>query len=128
MSLDLFVSKVKMRKGFDLPVIGARLTTIDATITELDPNFWQWKGFYALHNWMQHLYLLRGGTEEFNEVNLELTADDLNKLQQDIPNLDQYSEDEESIEPADLSSLYAFIDSAQKALSQGYQLYYCGWY
>ena len=38
-----------------------------------------------LHGWMERLYRTRGGKEDkFNCVNIQLTADDLQKLKADI--------------------------------------------
>lgn len=39
-----------------------------------------------LHGWMQRVYESRGGTDSFNGVELELTRENIDQLEQDIVN------------------------------------------
>lgn len=44
-----------------------------------------WRKHPNLHGWMEALYRAKGGRDDdFNCVNLQLTADDLNRLEADI--------------------------------------------
>lgn len=44
-----------------------------------------WRKHPNLHGWMEQLYRKKGGSDEsFNDVNVELTADDLHQLEIDI--------------------------------------------
>lgn len=45
-----------------------------------------WRKHPNLHGWMEQLYRQRGGEEEFNGVELELTWQDLERLEQDLTN------------------------------------------
>lgn len=45
-----------------------------------------WRKHPNLHGWMRDLYHSRGGSEIFNCIELELTWDDIDRLEQDIRN------------------------------------------
>jgi len=45
-----------------------------------------WRKHPNLHGWMEALYRAKGGTEEFNGVELELTWEEIDMLEQDIKN------------------------------------------
>ena len=45
-----------------------------------------WRKHHTLHNWMHELYQSRGGTAMFNGIELELTWNDLDALEQAIKN------------------------------------------
>ena len=45
-----------------------------------------WRKHPNLHGWMEKLYEAKGGDEEFNGVELELTWEDIDMLEQDIKN------------------------------------------
>lgn len=96
-----------------------------------------WRKHNALHGWMENLYRQRGGTEEFNCVELELFECDLEKLESDVKerNLSpvggfffgstEYSEErwqEES--KGDLE----FIAKARECLSRGESVFYNSWW
>ena len=45
-----------------------------------------WRKHPNLHGWMQKLYEAKGGDEEFNGVEVELTWEDIDMLEKDIKN------------------------------------------
>jgi len=45
-----------------------------------------WRKHSSLHGWMERLYRAQGGEDTFNGVELELTWEDLDALEQDILN------------------------------------------
>lgn len=47
---------------------------------KLDREFFYWRKFYELDNWMKDLFCEKGGTEEFNCAAVRLTRRDLDKL------------------------------------------------
>lgn len=47
-----------------------------------------WRKHPNLHGWMEKLYESKGGTDEFNGVELELTWEDIDMLEKDIKNGD----------------------------------------
>lgn len=90
-----------------------------------------WRKHPNLHGWMRDLYFDKGGIDpEFNCVNLQLTAEDLDKLESDIkddllPPTEGFFfgvSDKETI--FDLE----FIKNARLALKEGKTVYYTAWY
>ena len=47
-------------------------------------EFFYWRKHPAIHDWMENLYVERGGKESFNGVLLYLSKEDLKKLKKDI--------------------------------------------
>jgi hypothetical protein len=93
-----------------------------------------WRKHNALHGWMESLYRSKGGAEEFNCVNLNLTVEDLDALESVITNkklavtegfffgADSSQDDFQREE--DLQ----FINDARKALASGQKLFYSSWW
>ena len=92
----------------------------------------EWRKHPNLQGWMQELYYEKGGEGEFNCVDLELTLDDLDALEESL--------DEEALPETagfffgtDSSDHYAeadreFIVQARAALKQGYKVFYSSWW
>ena len=91
-----------------------------------------WRKHPNLQGWMEQLWREKGGEGEFNCVDVELDAADLEKLEQDIdygdlpetegfffgnPSDDRYRE-------GDLE----FIRTAREHLSMGYKIVYTSWW
>ena len=91
-----------------------------------------WRKHPNLQGWMQDLYYEKGGEEEFNCVDLELTLEDLDALEESL--------DEEALPETagfffgtDSSDYYAeadreFIREARAAIKQGYTVVYSSWW
>ena len=91
-----------------------------------------WRKHPNLQGWMEDLYHEKGGEEEFNCVDLELTLDDLDALEESL--------DEEALPETagfffgtDSSDHYAeadreFIVQARAAIKQGYTVVYSSWW
>ena len=47
-------------------------------------EFFYWRKHPAIHNWMENLYVERGGKESFNGIPLYLSKEDLKNLKKDI--------------------------------------------
>ena len=47
-------------------------------------QFWYWRKHHDLHGWMEQLYRSKGGMNEFNCEYVELTTEDLDRLEQDV--------------------------------------------
>ena len=47
-------------------------------------HLWYWRKHHDLHGWMEQLYHSKGGMNEFNCEYVELTAEDLDRLEQDV--------------------------------------------
>ena len=91
-----------------------------------------WRKHPSLQGWMEELYHEKGGEEEFNCVDVELTLDDLDALEQSL---------DESALPetagfffgADSGDYYAeqdreFIREARAAIGKGYTVVYNSWW
>lgn len=95
-----------------------------------------WRKHNRLQGWMEALYIEKGGTAEFNCVDLELTAEDIDRLENVIKakalpatggfffGSDSYKEYEEWYKKDDEK----FIKDARKAIADGYTLYYSCWW
>ena len=91
-----------------------------------------WRKHPNLQGWMQDLWYTKGGEGEFNCVDLELEAEDLDLLEQSL--------DEEALPETtgfffgtDSSIHYAeqdreFIVQARAAIKQGYTVVYSSWW
>ena len=91
-----------------------------------------WRKHPNLQGWMQDLYYEKGGEEDFNCVDLELTLEDLDALEESL--------DEEALPETagfffgtDSSDYYAeadreFIVQARAAIKQGYTVVYSSWW
>ena len=91
-----------------------------------------WRKHPNLQGWMEDLYHEKGNDGEFNCVDLELTLDDLDALEESL--------DEEALPETagfffgtDSSDYYAeadreFIVQARAAIKQGYTIIYSSWW
>lgn len=91
-----------------------------------------WRKHPNLQGWMQDLYYEKGGEGEFNCVDVELTLEDLDALEESL--------DEEALPETagfffgtDSSDYYAeadreFIVAARAAIKQGYTVTYSSWW
>ena len=91
-----------------------------------------WRKHPNLQGWMQDLYHEKGGEEDFNCVDLELTLEDLDALEESL--------DEEALPETvgfffggNADDHYAeadreFIVAARAAIKQGYTIVYTSWW
>ena len=98
-------------------------------------EIWYWRKHHDLHGWMERLYNQKGGTRLFNCECVELTMDDLDKLEHDIaqfklPHTEGFffgnnpPDDESNIE--DLN----FVAACREVLltNENYRIYYSSWW
>ena len=91
-----------------------------------------WRKHPTLQGWMEELYREKGGGEEFNCVDLELTLGDLEALEASVDGADlpetfgfffgQDSDDHY------LEQDREFIVKARAAIKQGYKVIYSSWW
>lgn len=117
--------------------------TIETNSSEDDPwgedvesieeeEIFYWRKHPDLHGWMENLYYEKGGNaDSFNCVNVFLTLDDLDRLEDDVlnENLEKttgffFGESDPSRKKDDLK----FIRMARKAIDDGYEVYYTSWW
>ena len=97
-----------------------------------------WRKHNRLQGWMENLYTDKGGMEEFNTVDLELTLEDLDMLESTMMNKllpetggffygnDSYKDYES--EYGYKSDDEMFINKAREELNNGNKvIYYCWW-
>lgn len=105
-----------------------------------------WRKHNRLQGWMENLYTKKGGTEEFNCVDVELGWEDVIQLEQDIANRslphtggfffgnDSYGIDPDIVQPDDngmywdLQNDLKFIDIAKVALDCNDKVIYSSWW
>ena len=97
-----------------------------------------WRKHNRLQGWMEDLYISKGGVDPFNCIDVEITKEDLNQLEEDITtrNLpstqgfffgnDSYLdyESDDGYRADDL----AFIKAGNKVLDEGDKLFYGSWW
>lgn len=91
-----------------------------------------WRKHSNLHGWMERLYREKGGQAPvFNCVNVQLTAEDLDRLERDIkeeclPHTEGFffGESDGNEYDEDL----AFVANARAALAQGLTVFYTSWW
>lgn len=91
-----------------------------------------WRKHPNLHGWMEELYRAKGGADrEFNCATLQLTAADLDRLEEDVRNGNLpdtsgffFGETQGDETPDDL----AFIGKARQALGAGLTVFYTSWW
>lgn len=91
-----------------------------------------WRKHPNLQGWMENLYREKGGTEEFNCVEVEVTLEDLDELESAITgtalpetcgfffgeNSDDYYKDKD----------LQFIEDARQYINDGYTVVYSSWW
>jgi len=105
-----------------------------------------WRKHNRLQGWMENLYITKGGTEEFNCVDVEIGWEDIIRLQEDVTNRslpntqgfffgnDSYGIDPDEVQPDDngmywdLQKDLEFIDIAKVALDCNDKVGYSSWW
>lgn len=100
----------------------------------IDPGFYYWRKFNALHGWMSDLYFAKGGTDmDFNCNNVKVTLDDLENLMNTadkgkLKPTDGFFFGRQVIEPEDFESIFDFAYKAKDAIRNGKLVFYDSWY
>ena len=121
MGLDMYAMTTRQA-----PALPVDFTTDDAS------EFAYWRKHPNLHGWMERLYREKGGSAElFNCVNVQLSAEDLDRLEHVIkdeclPHTKGFffGESDGTERPDDL----AFVASAREALAEGLTVFYTSWW
>lgn len=91
-----------------------------------------WRKHPNLQGWMENLWRSKGGEGEFNCVDVELTLEDLDDLEQSI-NDSALPETTGFFFGSDSDDYYAeqdreFIKQAREAIAKGYVVLYSSWW
>jgi len=104
---------------------------IDFPREDGDHQFHYWRKHPNLHGWMENLYHMKGGVNEFNCTTVQLTSEDIDLLECAIKEgklpetcgfffgKSDGSECEDDLD---------FISNAHGALEQGLTVYYSSWW
>lgn len=123
MGLDMYAHKTK----------GLIESSVDFSEQNLDSEeFFYWRKHPNLHGWMEQLYYDKGGERDsFNCVPVELDMQDLENLKEAIENdeLPQtggffFGTTDGTERERDLE----FVETAMKAINEGYKVYYTSWW
>jgi hypothetical protein len=132
--------------GLDMMAFKRRKKEIEVNISDEDPygeedwadnnekdeEIFYWRKHPNLHGWMENLYYEKGGDADvFNCVEVDLTMEDLDNLEEDVENDNlPYTEGfffgESS--PEDKENDLEFIRKSREALEDGYEVYYTSWW
>lgn len=91
-----------------------------------------WRKHPNLHGWMEQLYREKDGkAASFNVVNLQLTGDDLDQLEQaitgkNLPFTEGFFFGES--DGSEIADDLTFIAKAREALTEGYSIFYSSWW
>ncbi len=94
-----------------------------------DLHIFYWRKHADLEGWMANLYYEKGGTDEFNCQELELTLDDIDRLSNDhnaLPTTTGFFFGQSG--PHHIAETENFITIARSHLAQGHKLFYTSWW
>lgn len=124
MGLDMYANKTKIKPESE----------VDFSIPEeQSQDFFYWRKHSNLHGWMEKLYEQKGGKEEFNCVNLQLTSDDLDSLERDLnsaklPETSGFFFGQSSGSLEEINNDLSFVREAREVISEDYTVYYSSWW
>jgi hypothetical protein len=93
-----------------------------------------WRKHPNLHGWMEHLYREKGGIDEsFNCVPIELTMEDLNRLEEDIkdgslPETGGFFFGSSRGNDEEVHRDLMFVKEARNAIMEGDRVFYESWW
>ena len=109
------------------------VSEVDFSVSD-STELYYWRKFNALHGWMEDLYYSKGGkSDEFNCDNVQLTADDLDALEEVLKNgllqpVDGFFFGSQTVEAYQIESASEFIGKARAAIAEGLTVYYSSWW
>jgi hypothetical protein len=93
-----------------------------------------WRKHPNLHGWMESLYRQKGGKEAtFNCVNLELTLQDLDRLEAEIkarklPQTKGFFFGESELDESEMKDDLDFVKKAKEIIQAGEHVFYTSWW
>ena len=136
MGLDQFSYRIK--KGFITKPVDFKTESYNEETEEHEvlcekEEIHYWRKHPNLQGWMEELYYEKGGeSPEFNCVNVQLTWEDLEKLEQDIKEgslpetcgffFGNNSDEEYKVETLE------FVEKGLESIKNGYDVYYSSWW
>ena len=102
--------------------------------SELGDEIAYWRKHNALQGWMEKLWRNKGGEGEFNCVEVVLTHEDLEELENDLvadnlPETNGFFFGEDSrFDDYKMIATFKFIIKARRALDKGLEVVYSSWW
>jgi|TARA_B100001093_G_scaffold519811_1_gene610654 hypothetical protein len=136
MGLDQFAYRVKkgfIKKPVDFQTEKYNEETQEHEVLTDKKELHYWRKHPHLQGWMSDLYYEKGGeSSEFNCVNVQLTWEDLETLEEDIktgklPDTCGFFFGDDSSEEYKEEDL-GFVEEALIAIRKGYDVYYSSWW
>ena len=92
-----------------------------------------WRKHPNLHGWMENLYHQKGGEDEFNCAPVELTSEDLDRLEEDIrngglPHTSGFFFGESQGGNDEVNYDLEFVKNARRAIAEGDRVFYDSWW
>lgn len=125
MGLDMFAYRTSVE-----PASSTDFEVSDENISQIH----YWRKHPNLHGWMESLYYEKGGKSDcFNCVNVQLTQEDLQRLEEDIKNgeLPQtqgffFGQSQQDVE--EVNEDLQFVEDARQAIKNGDHVFYSSWW
>jgi len=102
--------------------------------SELGDEIAYWRKHNALQGWMEKLWRNKGGEGQFNCVEVELTYEDLEELENDLvaDNLPEtngfFFGGDSRLDEHKMIETFKFIIKARRALDKGQEVVYSSWW
>jgi hypothetical protein len=92
-----------------------------------------WRKHPNLHGWMESLYYKKGGEADFNCAPVELTSEDLDRLEEDIrngglPHTSGFFFGESQGNDEETNEDLAFVEKARQVIAEGDRVFYDSWW
>lgn len=137
MGLDMYAHSVKADlEGKEVDILYSELFEDQAEARKdgrINTEFAYWRKFNNLHGWMHRLYNRKGGADpDFNCVNVNLTLEDLARLEKDAAGLEPTggfffgSYDTMTVE--DVEEVQEFVARAKAEIADGRVVLYSSWW
>ena len=129
MGLDMYVWRVKSTDVVDQFTIAEDTENGGSKAEEI----FYWRKHHDLHGWMENLYKSKGGTDVFNCRKVQLSLEDLDRLQRDValnklPQTQGFFFGDNPPDDESKARDLEFIELAKDIIRSGDAVYYDSWW
>jgi hypothetical protein len=134
MGLDMFAYRTSINFSKQVDFEDEVYSSQDEDGNTVCKEIQYWRKHPNLHGWMETLYYEKGGTKKsFNCVTVELTLEDLNRLESDIkvgvlPNTEGFFFGESDNDDSERQTDLDFVKKAKEAILEGDHVFYDSWW
>lgn len=132
MGLDMFAFAVSDELPLgDIPSNEEWNKLFESKLYKKPEEFYYWRKHPDLHGWMENLYRMRGGIEDFNCIPIRLYPENLDELEtaikeRNLPHTEGFFFGQS--QPEDLKYDLEFIKKAREKIEEGYAVFYDSWW